>query len=208
MRVENILFHYLLLKGDSEVIIDNIEEKSWKDVVRVKCEKCSEERNVKYITAKYKKEHLCRKCSITGENHPNWGKKLSKELRKKISLGNIKKGWRKQGDGYKGILVDEHPRAKEYKGGRYIMEHILIIEKEIGRHLEPHEIVHHIDGDKLNNNPENLFLCSGENRKESSQIHNHAHDTAEKIVFELYKKGLIKFENGEYKLDFDYSQIL
>jgi hypothetical protein len=182
------------------MILDNIEEKSWKDIIKVKCEKCNKERNVKYITAKYKKEHLCRKCSVSGENHPNWGKKLSKELKKKISLGNIRKGWRKQGGGYKAVLVDDHPRSKPYRGGRYIMEHILVIEKQIGRHLEEHEIIHHIDGDKLNNTPENLFLCSGQDRKESNQIHNHSHDTAEKLIFELYKKGLIKFENGEYKM--------
>ena len=189
------------------MILDIIEEKSWRDLVRVRCEKCLQERNVKYITARYKKEHLCRKCSISGENHPNWGKKLSKELRKKISLGNIKKGWRKQGNGYKGVLVEQHPRAKSYKGGRYIMEHILILEEKLGRFLEEHEMVHHIDGDKRNNSEENLYLCSGEDKKESSQIHNHAHDTAEKLVFELYKKGLVKFEDGEYKLNFDYSQI-
>jgi|688.fasta_scaffold283950_3 hypothetical protein len=168
------------------------------------CEKCNKERTVKYLTAMDKNNplHICRSCSITETNTGTKRSELAKKnmsiAQRKIHNGGIRYN---QGRGYKQLIVDEyHPRKKNRKGGSYIFEHVLVVEKQIGRFLNDHEIVHHIDGDKENNSPQNLFLCSGQDRKESNQIHNHAHDTAEKIVFNLYKKGLIKFENGEYKM--------
>jgi hypothetical protein len=37
-------------------------------------------------------------------------------------------------------------------------EHRLIMEKHLGRYLFPTEVVHHIDGDVINNKLSNLFL--------------------------------------------------
>lgn len=37
-------------------------------------------------------------------------------------------------------------------------EHVIVMEKYLGRKLSPNECVHHIDGNKLNNNIENLQL--------------------------------------------------
>lgn len=71
-------------------------------------------------------------------------------------------------NGYKYILCPEHPRAKSKKG--YVAEHVLVIEKTIGRYLKmgkSEECVHHIDENKLNNKPNNLqlFKTSKEHRK-------------------------------------------
>lgn len=49
--------------------------------------------------------------------------------------------------------IPEHPMAN--KNG-YVLEHRVVAENKIGRLLKDNEIVHHIDGDKHNNNPENL----------------------------------------------------
>ena len=43
--------------------------------------------------------------------------------------------------------------------GRWKLEHVMVMEGKIGRALSKKEIVHHIDGDRSHNDPENLFLC-------------------------------------------------
>ncbi len=51
----------------------------------------------------------------------------------------------------------------------FVLVHRLCMENHLGRYLGPDEIVHHMDEIKINNDIDNLFLCSGE---EHVQIHN------------------------------------
>lgn len=51
----------------------------------------------------------------------------------------------------------DHPHAGR---GGYVRLHRLVMEEKIGRYLERHEVVHHIDGNPGNNDPSNLELFS------------------------------------------------
>jgi len=59
------------------------------------------------------------------------------------------------GDGYWCIL---RPRHKFAMKNGYIKEHRYFMELDLGRYLDPKEVVHHIDGNVKNNDSNNLIL--------------------------------------------------
>lgn len=102
-----------------------------------------------------------------GKCHPMQGLKHSKESKNKIS--NSRKGitckennpnW-KGGEyinrGYKYIRVPEDT-IDSYRG--YIREHRYVMSNHLGRPLNISEHIHHIDGNKLNNNISNLTIMT------------------------------------------------
>lgn len=64
-------------------------------------------------------------------------------------------GGRKLVKGYVYLKAHDHPH-KTKEG--YVSEHRLVMEKKIGRYLHKKEVVHHIDGNRGNNHPDNLEL--------------------------------------------------
>lgn len=68
---------------------------------------------------------------------------------------NFKGGKRMSADGY--ILIRGFRHPYKNKGG-YLMEQRLVAEKYLGRYLTHNEIIHHINGIKNDNRPENLYL--------------------------------------------------
>lgn len=73
-------------------------------------------------------------------------------------------------NGYYALSMPEHPFSD--KRGR-IYEHRLIMEKHLGRHLLPSEYIHHKDGDKTNNDLNNLVLMT-----HKEHIHAHSNPDA------------------------------
>lgn len=73
--------------------------------------------------------------------------------------GNWKGGRRTDKNGYVLVWAPDHPSERKVSG-RYMFEHRLVMEKKLGRYLEPHESVHHINGVRDDNRPENLELWS------------------------------------------------
>jgi hypothetical protein len=57
--------------------------------------------------------------------------------------------------GYVMIWAPGHPRAGK---SQYVFEHIIVMERLLGRYMLPGESVHHRNGVKDDNRPENLEL--------------------------------------------------
>lgn len=104
--------------------------------------------------------------SKKGKPSPTKGRHLSEETKRKISQSHKGKrtkpseygGHRKKrSDGYIYVFVPEHPYAS--KDG-YVMEHILVMEKAIGRYITREEVVHHKNKIRDDNRLENLELMT------------------------------------------------
>ena len=104
--------------------------------------------------------------ALMGKPSARKGCRLSEETKKKISKkrkGQILKpsefgGHKKhRKDGYISVFCPSHPMAT--KEG-FVMEHILVMEKAIGRYITRDEVVHHKNHIRDDNRIENLELMS------------------------------------------------
>lgn len=88
------------------------------------------------------------------------GRTFSKETLLKMSesakVGGIGHK-KKRTDGYISIYFPDHPCSSS---DGYIMEHILVMESLLGRHLYKNECVHHINENRSDNRKENLQLMT------------------------------------------------
>ena len=123
---------------------------------------------------KYFKKYGLKARKMVGSNHGSW------------------KGGRVIKMGYIAIWNPSHPRTNNVG---YVKEHILVMEKKLKRQIEKEEHIHHIDFDRMNNNPKNLWLCDiNKHRKAELSLYN--------LVKDLIEKKIIKFNKnkGKYQI--------
>ena len=136
-------------------IIINVFKKGSGFVCRMRCLDCKNTFFInKYRAEKGKGEFCSKKCydsyqrkyphtkkltGVYGKKHPRWkgGKYISKF-------------------GYVYIYKPEY--ATNPRG--YIKEHRYLVEQKIGRRLREDEVIHHVNGDKLDNRLENLEIIN------------------------------------------------
>lgn len=119
------------------------------------------------------------KCKLCDkEFQSNFSKRIycSRKCRLKDNIGPtngaFKTGRGLDGKGYRRLLISilslvDQKLAKQMTqkvNNNWILEHRLVIAKRIGRPLKSDDIVHHIDGNPLNNHPNNLELLIHNNR--------------------------------------------
>jgi len=90
----------------------------------------------------------CKSCSNKGRNNPRW------------------KGGLIKTSGKKGIYrTSVYAPDNEMSDSRgYCLRSRLVLAEKLGRNLEPEEVVHHLDGDKTNDTPNNLRLFENESQ--------------------------------------------
>lgn len=143
-----------------------IEKRTTKRLV--KCDNCNKEffRHRCYDKRNNKNVFCCKKCEAEFKNLKN-------------TVQEWKGGRISRSTGYRYIRLN----------GKEIGEHDLVMMRFLGRKLKKNEVVHHIDGNKLNNDIKNLSLMT---RNEHTKLHNKF----EKTIKQCARCGDVKVIHG------------
>ena len=102
-------------------------------------------RSSNVVALRVKRAGISRKWQASGPDHSMW-----------------QGGRMDDGQGYIKVWVEADSTMSSMRDGAgYIKEHRLVLARKIGRPLLASETVHHIDGNRSNNTPDNLQLRQG-----------------------------------------------
>lgn len=129
--------------------------------------------------------------------HNLTGIERTESYRKAIAEGQ-RRAWQTKRErlpvGSKYISQDGYIIVKIVPGkGVWRAEHLIVMEEILGRKLTKPEVVHHVNGDRADNHPSNLFLCR------DRAHHNEVHRSQDAALRSLLKAGKVLFQEGQYE---------
>jgi hypothetical protein len=88
---------------------------------------------------------------------PSWSPRFIRGHHLKGRKGDRYRGGKYDDHDYECVYMPQHPFTPK---NNYVRIHRLVVEAHIGRYLTPKENIHHIDGNKRNNDISNLQIVS------------------------------------------------
>ena len=151
-----------------------------------------ERRRLDSIGSKYRYEYLV-ECSCCAKQY--WTKSYPSKVARCRKCAGVqsytpakesRSNQRKRGEGY----ITKQGYLLIYNGTRYVPAHRIVLPPK-----DPDNVIHHIDGNKLNNVLDNLVELT-------KQAHREAHGSLEKIAYQLIQAKLIEYnrETNSYNL--------